>query len=212
MMCFLEESDGGDIQSRNNLRTVYVPQQDIFDEGLSVAEVLERPLIDAGHGEFEIEGKVRSALGRVVFPDPQAPVSKLSGGWRKRLAIVRGLTQEPELLLLDEPTNDLDISTLEVLEESFNEYPGAIVLVTHDRYLLERTANVILGIAPNGGVLFGDYLQWEDWHRDQGQPASITCVEGSKKPNSKSKKEISGLEAQLAKAEKQLVQLEEEVG
>src|ERR1700734_2432851 len=71
-----------------------------------------------------------------------------------------------DVLLLDEPTNDLDIPTLEILEESLLEFRGALILVTHDRYMLDRVSNVVLGLDGLGDVeRFADYSQWEVWRR-----------------------------------------------
>lgn len=96
------------------------------------------------------------------------PISELSGGERARILIARLMLQPADVLLLDEPTNDLDIPTLEVLEDSLKEFPGAIVLITHDRYLLNQISNVILGITPYGTTgLFADYAQWEHFLKQQ---------------------------------------------
>ena len=84
---------------------------------------------------------------RFLFDSGQLdrPIASLSGGEQARVLIARLMLQPADLLLLDEPTNDLDIPTLEVLEESLTEFPGALVLVTHDRYLLDRVSTVVLG-------------------------------------------------------------------
>jgi ATP-binding cassette subfamily F protein uup len=90
------------------------------------------------------------------------PVGRLSGGEQARVAIANLMLTSADLLLLDEPTNDLDIPTLEVLEESLLEFPGALVLVTHDRYLLDRVSTRILALDGRGGVrTYADYAQWE---------------------------------------------------
>ena len=90
------------------------------------------------------------------------PVSSWSGGERARVLIARLMLQTADVLLLDEPTNDLDIPTLEVLEENLTDFPGALVLVTHDRYLLDRVSTLLLGLDGAGGATFyADYWQWE---------------------------------------------------
>src|SRR5207245_3831644 len=109
---------------------------------------------------------VASWAARFLFPNDQLnqPVSRLSGGERARVLIARLMLEPADLLLLDEPTNDLDIATLEVLEESLLEYKGALVLVTHDRYMLDRVATTVLGLDGQGNAAgFADYSQWEEW-------------------------------------------------
>ena len=92
------------------------------------------------------------------------PVGRLSGGERARVLIANLMLEPADVLLLDEPTNDLDIPTLEILEESLLEFPGALVLVTHDRYLLDRVSTIVLGFDGLGGVeSFADYSQWDAW-------------------------------------------------
>jgi ATP-binding cassette subfamily F protein uup len=90
-------------------------------------------------------------------------VSRLSGGEQARLLIARLMLQPADLLILDEPTNDLDIPTLEVLEDSLLEFPGALVLVTHDRWLLDRVSTILLALDGTGRVdWFADYAQCEN--------------------------------------------------
>src|SRR5262249_33993588 len=92
----------------------------------------------------------------------ETAVRRLSGGEQARLLIAQLMLKPADLLLLDEPTNDLDIPTLEVLEESLSDFPGTLVLVTHDRFLLERVATLILALDGTGqAVFFADYAQWE---------------------------------------------------
>src|SRR6266498_2126629 len=91
----------------------------------------------------------------------ETAVSKLSGGEKARIVLARLMLKPADLLLLDEPTNDLDIPTLDVLEESLLEFAGALVLVTHDRYLLERVSTKILALDGAGRAeFFADYAQW----------------------------------------------------
>jgi ATP-binding cassette subfamily F protein uup len=96
--------------------------------------------------------------------------------------------------LLDEPTNDLDIPTLEVLEESLADFPGALVLVTHDRYLLDRVSNAVLGLDGQGGAqIFADYWQWEQAQFVPKQPKPEKPA--TPKPEGAGKKKLSYLEA-----------------
>jgi ATP-binding cassette subfamily F protein uup len=93
-------------------------------------------------------------------------VGRLSGGERARVLLAQLMLQPADVLLLDEPTNDLDIPTLEILEESLLEYSGALVLVTHDRFMLDRVSTVVLGLDGLATVeRFADYSQWDAWQR-----------------------------------------------
>src|ERR1019366_10425823 len=103
------------------------------------------------------------------------PVGRLSGGERARVLIANLMIEPADVLLLDEPTNDLDIPTLEILEESLLEFPGALMLVTHDRFLLDRVSTLVLGLSGQGATeRFADYSQWDAWQqqRKQSKPKS----------------------------------------
>jgi len=92
----------------------------------------------------------------------EVPVGRLSGGEQARIHIARLMLEPADLLILDEPTNDLDIPTLDVLEESITAFEGGLVLVTHDRFMLDRIATTIVALDGRGGVeTFADYAQWE---------------------------------------------------
>ena len=149
-------------------------------------------------------------------------VGRLSGGERARVLIAQLMLQPADVLLLDEPTNDLDIPTLEILEESLLEYRGALVLVTHDRYMLDRVSTVVLGLDGNGRAeRFADFSQWEIWLRAQksagksvlandgksgGESASGTKnTKGKKKKlNYLETRELETIEQRIADAEKEL--------
>ena len=119
-----------------------------------------------GSQRVMVNGRDRHVAGYLrdfLFPPErlQSPVSTLSGGERNRLHLAKLLQSGGNVLLLDEPTNDLDIPTLEVLEESLLDLPGALVLVTHDRYLMDRVADLILGLDGRGGTRqVADLDQW----------------------------------------------------
>ena len=112
------------------------------------------------------------------------PVSRLSGGEQARLLIARLMLQPADVLILDEPTNDLDIPTLDVLEDSLLEFTGALVLVTHDRWLLDRVSTRLLALDGSGcAEWFADYAQWET---AQGRNATESARSQSPKENSTS--------------------------
>jgi ATP-binding cassette subfamily F protein uup len=130
--------------------------------------------------------------------------------------IARLMLQPADVLMLDEPTNDLDIPTLEILEESLLEFKGALALVTHDRYMLDRVSNVVLGLDGHGHArTFADYMQWEEWKeqgvgsREQGvgkaeaKPAAEAAGKagGKKKLSYLEQREYDGIEARVDKAD-----------
>ena len=111
----------------------------------------------------------------------EASVGRLSGGEQARILIARLMREPADVLILDEPTNDLDIPTLEILEDNLLEFPGALILVTHDRYLLNRVATTVLGLDGKGRIgQFADFGQWESW-LDTGDTATATKPDGSSK-------------------------------
>jgi ATP-binding cassette subfamily F protein uup len=157
------EADTGSIRRADALRTVYFDQN---REQLDPDATLRRALAPEGDSVIYRDRPIH-VMGwarRFLFRPEQLelPVHRLSGGERARVLIARLMLQSADLLLLDEPTNDLDIPTLEVLEESLLDFPGALALVTHDRYLLDRVSTAVLGLDGEGGAaLYADYSQWE---------------------------------------------------
>ena len=158
----------GSIRRAEALRLVYFSQMRELDESLT----LRRALAPEGDG-LNYQGRlvhVASWAARFLFTSEQLnqPVRNLSGGERARVLIAKLMLEPADVLLLDEPTNDLDIPTLEILEENLLDFPGALVLVTHDRYLLNRVSSTVLGLDGRGHCgRFADYGQWEDWIEEQ---------------------------------------------
>ena len=138
------EPDSGELAVRKRARAAYVPQDSRFAAGLSVRQVLEKALAAAHVSEGEREGRLRELAGRAGFADLSAQAGSLSGGWRKRLAVVEALVGDPDVMLLDEPTNHLDLSGIEWLEELLASSSFAAVTVSHDRYFLESTSSQIV--------------------------------------------------------------------
>jgi len=192
------DPDSGGVERAPNLRTVYFDQA---REQLDQTDTLRQGL--GAHGDTVIFRDrpihVAGWAKRFLFDAGQLdrPISSLSGGEQARVLVARLMLQPADVLLLDEPTNDLDIPTLEVLEESLTEFPGALLLVTHDRYLLDRVSNAVLGLDGRGGArIYADYWQWEAGQAvpapagEAGQP-----VIGRLKPAPPAKKKLSYLEA-----------------
>jgi ABC transport system ATP-binding/permease protein len=136
---------------------------------------------------------------RFLFTKEQLvqPVRQLSGGERARVLLANLMLQPADVLFLDEPTNDLDIPTLEVLEENLLEFPGAMVLVTHDRYLLDRVSNTVLALEGDGRWgLYAEYSQWEQERAERKPAAAVKkpAAERAEAPDSGPKKKLSYLE------------------
>ncbi len=155
--------DAGAIERAEGLRIVRFEQH---RAGLDPDQSLRRALAPEGD-TVSFQGRsvhVAAWAKRFLFPAEQLEVAvgRLSGGEQARIHIARLMLEPADLLMLDEPTNDLDIPTLDVLEESLATFDGGLVLVTHDRFMLDRIATVIVALDGEGGVeTFADYVQWE---------------------------------------------------
>ena len=137
---------GRDSSAPMRLRIVYFDQRRQLDPDLTLRRALAPDSDSVIYHDRVIH--VASWAARFLFTSEQLnqPVGELSGGERARVLIAKLMLEPADVLLLDEPTNDLDIPTLEILEESLLEFSGALVLVTHDRYLLDRVSTIVLGL------------------------------------------------------------------
>ncbi len=143
----LESVDEGTVVSRRGLRVGYLPQQDRFEavgEGWTVRDELNRSLQGLDLEGWEVDMRVSAGMERAGFADPGQRVDTLSGGWRKRLAILSQVLREPDLLLFDEPTNHLDLEGVLWLERFLSGLAFAFLTVTHDRSFLERVCNRVV--------------------------------------------------------------------
>jgi ATP-binding cassette subfamily F protein uup len=188
----------GEIKKAAFLKTVYFSQTRELDEAVTLRRALA-PDSDSVVYQGRVV-HVASYADKFLFTSEQLnqPVERLSGGERARVLIAKLMLEPADLLLLDEPTNDLDIQTLEILEASLLEYTGALVLVTHDRFMLDRVSTVVLGLDGKGGAeRFGDYSQWEEWAREDGKGKREEKAEADQPQSSGStgKKKLSYLEA-----------------
>ena len=181
LLAGLEAPDSGTVEHAESLRVVSVRPAPLAAEPDAS---LKRSLAPDGDAVI-FQGRsvhVASWARRFLFTGEQldTPVGRLSGGERARVLIARLMLEPADVLLLDEPTNDLDIPTLEILEESLLEFPGALVLVTHDRYLLDRVSTQVLALDGRGGAdAYADYAQWE---QARGRPAAKAAAAPRRDP------------------------------
>ena len=213
----------GDVRKADFLKIVYFDQTRKLDPDVILRRALA-PDSDAVVYQDRVI-HVASWAARFLFTGEQLnqPVGKLSGGERARVLIAQLMLQPADVLLLDEPTNDLDIPTLEILEESLLEFRGALVLVTHDRYLLDRVSTVVLGLSGTGEVeAFGDYSQWAQWQstvkkleKTSEREEKAVTVEKSqpkKKLSYIEAREYATIEERIAEAEDRLQKMQAAAG
>ncbi len=184
----------GKITTADNLRIVYFDQNRPLDPTLTLKQALSPYGDSVIYQDRTIH--VASWASRFLFLSEQLnqPVSRLSGGERARVLIANLMLEPADVLLLDEPTNDLDIPTLEILEESLVEFPGALVLVTHDRYMLDRVSTVVLGLDGEGSYeRFADYSQWDVWQAER-KKAKTRAAAPNKAAAKQAKKKLSYLD------------------
>jgi len=192
----------GTVRRAAGLRIVYFSQMREIDTALSLRRALAPDSDSVIYQDRVVH--VASYASRFLFTGEQLnqPVERLSGGERARVLIARLMLQPADVLILDEPTNDLDIPTLEILEEALLEFSGALVLVTHDRYLLDRVTNTVVGLDGRGNAaVFADYLQWEDWRAGGGESARNSGGESSIRSGAQSS--ANGQDAAAAKPARQ---------
>jgi ATP-binding cassette subfamily F protein uup len=208
----------GDISRADWLRIVYFDQTRQLDPDITLRRALA-PDSDSVIYQERVT-HVASWAARFLFTGEQLnqPIGRLSGGERARVLIAQLMLQPADVLLLDEPTNDLDIPTLDILEENLLEYRGALVLVTHDRYMLDRISTIVLGLDGQGGAeSFADYSQWELWQAERKQPAKLVSSSGNQLLRASAtvepaatKKKLSYLEArEYATIEQRVAEAEE---
>lgn len=216
-----QQPDAGVVTRAPGLRTTYYDQARApLDPGVSL-----RDMLSPGGDTVVFRGRpmhVAAWARRFLFAADQLerPVGTLSGGEQARVLLARLMLQPADLLVLDEPTNDLDIPTLEVLEETLADFPGALVMVTHDRYLLDRVCDRLLALDGVGGwSMPADCAQWE---RQAAAPseslgsargASSKPAEASARPrpvrlSTAERRELATIEADILAAEAAVAELE----
>ncbi len=218
-----ESTDSGNIVRAETLSVAYFEQKrESLDLSLSVQKT-----ICPGGDTVIYRGEpvhIRGYLGRFLFSSEQIqlPVGKLSGGEQSRLLLAKLMLKEAKILVLDEPTNDLDIETLDVLQQCLSDFDGGIIIVTHDRYFLDQVATEIIAFPDldqtNGSLIkFADLSQWETWRNNNQilkSPKKTTEVNDSLKKKKKMSyhevRELSLMEGKIQEAEAVLEQLQAE--
>lgn len=208
--------DTGTIKYADDLKLVYFDQhRERISPTASIREALSPngDFVNYRGQQIHVNGWAKKFL---FSPDRLSlPVSCLSGGERARILIAKLMLEPADLLFLDEPTNDLDIETLEVIEDSLQDFPGAVVLISHDRCLMDRVCTKILGL---GGAqqhhFYADYSQWESADKLSGSKKdnlapSVQSIETKKqkKLSYKEQKELENMEETILNVENEIAKI-----
>ena len=226
MLLGLLHPDEGRIVVGDTVRFGYFSQEGlVVDNNKKVIEVITDVADYISYGQ----GKQMTAsqfLQHFMFTPEQMHnyVYKLSGGERRKLYLCKVLMQNPNFLILDEPTNDLDIVTLQILEEYLQDFPGCVIVVSHDRYFMDKIVDHLLVFKGNGIVkdFPGNYTQYRDFEASQIETENKVVKEKKAKPlhdngsvrkkmSFKEKYEYEQLETEIDSMEKELKQLEDEM-
>lgn len=224
----LEQADNGEVTTGETVVFGYYNQQ-----GLQLPE--DKLVIDVVKEIAEVipigkKGETLSAsqfLNLFLFPPKmqQTPVSKLSGGEKRRLHLLTILVKNPNFLILDEPTNDLDLQTLQTLEEFLDSFQGCVIIVTHDRYFMDRLVDHLFIFEGDGVVkdFNGKYTEYRDWRLEQEKEAKkaekeakaapvVQKSQEKKKLSYKEKIEYENLESEIEALEEEKSKLEDKLG
>lgn len=221
------QPDSGKFDIGDTVRFGYFSQEGLkFNEEQRVIDVISEiaDFIDYGGGRHITASQL---LQHFLFtPEQQYDyVYKLSGGERRKLYLCTILMRNPNFLVLDEPTNDLDIPTLQVLEEYLQDFPGCVIIVSHDRYFMDKIVDHLLVFQGNGVIqdFPGNYTQYREWSalkpkelKEKNQPLEkkdrkVQDVSVRKKMTFKEKREFEQLEKDIAALEKEQKIIEEEL-
>ena len=222
----VEAPDDGRFDIGETVKFGYFSQDGLkFDEQQKVIDVITdiADYIDLGGGKHLTASQL---LQNFLFPPEQQHdyVYKLSGGEKRKLYLCTILMRNPNFLVLDEPTNDLDIQTLEVLEEYLQDFPGCVIIISHDRYFMDKIVDHLLVFNGNGYIndFPGNYTQYRMWQALQPKDAEKSDNtekrekksyhgEQKRKLSFKEKRELQQLEADIEALEKEQKQIEEEL-
>ncbi|MGG3887308.1 ABC-F family ATP-binding cassette domain-containing protein [Brevibacillus panacihumi] len=229
------EPDTGKVEVGQTVKIAYYTQNNVeMDEKLRAIEYVKEAaeVIHTSDGQTITASQM---MERFLFsPNMQwTPISRLSGGEKRRLYLLRTLMGEPNVLFLDEPTNDLDIQTLSILEDYLEQFPGAVITVSHDRYFLDRTVEHLMAFEGQGQIrhFYGNYSEYLETRREEkeasppvpagstaeGQPAkSEKSVANrgnnrTRKLSYKDQKEWDEIEGKIASLEERSQKLKQEI-
>ena len=173
----IEESDTSDVVKGNKVHIGYLPQNPVFRKGSTIFEHVISSTTTI-HNQVTIEGSAKAILNKLGFLDYFLLIEKLSGGQKKKVALAVALLTDCEILVLDEPTNHLDNDMTEWLQEYLNNYKGAIVMVTHDRYFLDLVCNRIVEI--QNGKLYNYNANYEGYLQLKSEREEMQLATGRK--------------------------------
>jgi len=175
MLTGQEVPDGGSVTIGDTVDLAYVDQsRDTLDDNATVYEEITGGVDNLKVGNREIHGRAYVASFNFKGSDQQKQVGKLSGGERNRVHLAKLLRTGGNVLLLDEPTNDLDVDTLRALEDALEAFPGCAVVISHDRWFLDRIATHVLAFEGDSQVRWfeGNFTEYEAWrHKELGSAA-----------------------------------------
>ncbi len=222
-----EMPDSGILEIGETVRFGYYSQDGLkFDEQMKVIDVIQdiAEVIEMGNGKFLTASQF---LQHFLFtPETQhSYVYKLSGGEKRRLYLCTVLMRNPNFLILDEPTNDLDIITLNVLEEYLKNFRGCVIVVSHDRYFMDKVVDHLMVFNGNGDIrdFPGNYTQYRDWKdvkeqqekeetkQTEEKTVRVRATSEKRKLSFKEKREFEQLELEIAQLEDEKQQIEEQL-
>ena len=209
------EPDSGSVEHADNLKIVYFDQS---REALHQQKTIKQFLADGNDTVIFKDRQVHivSWIKRFGFTPEQldSPIASLSGGEQARILIAKLMLEPADILLLDEPTNDLDIRTIETLEENLLEFGGLLVIVSHDRYMISRVCSLFIGFTTDAKAeLFAEYEQWEESLKtSKKENTADACKTDKDKRPKKEKTKLSYKEKlELQDVERQIEILDEKI-
>ncbi len=164
-----ETPDAGTLRKGDTVQVAYVDQSRTLDPEKTVFEVISEGLDEVTLGKVKMNSRAYCSRFNLSGADQQKKVSQLSGGERNRVHLARMLKEGANVLLLDEPTNDLDVNTLRALEDAIEQFAGCAIVISHDRWFLDRVATHILAFEGESKVTFfdGNFSEYEEWRKQQ---------------------------------------------